>query len=63
MIKEMREKKRYTQTELSKMTGISRTYLNSLENGRIENTTTDTLRAIAKALDCKVSDIFFTGKV
>lgn len=62
-LKEMREKKRLSQEELAIKSGVSRSYISQLENGQIVNTTTDTLRKLAQALNCKISDIFFTGKV
>lgn len=59
----MREKRRLTQDELAKLSGVSRVLICNLENGTVVNTTTDTLRKIAHALNCKISDIFFTGRV
>lgn len=57
-IKEIREKKRMTQEELSKKAKVSRTIISGLESGAITVTTTDTLSKIASALGEKVSDIF-----
>ena len=48
-----------SQEELAEKANISRTTLSGLENGTIKTTTTETLLKIAKALDKKVSDIFF----
>lgn len=58
-IKEFREEKKITQEELAKKAGISRSILSGLESGAIRVTTTETLSKIAKALEKKVSDIFF----
>lgn len=49
--------KRIKQIELSKITGISKTTINSLYNDRITMVSYDTLNSICKALDCQVSDI------
>ena len=58
-IKEFREELKMTQVELSRKANVSRAIISGLENGTISVTTTDTLSKIAKALDKKVSDIFF----
>ena len=57
-IKEYREKRNLTQIELCKKANISRQTLSDLESGREVNTTAATLRRLAEALDCKISDIF-----
>ncbi len=58
-IKEVREKRGMTQEELSEKSGISRTTISDLENGKIKNTSASTMVSISKALKCKVKDIFF----
>lgn len=58
-ITEMRKKKGMTQDELARKSGVSRAIVSGLESGRITITTTQTLFKLAKALECKVSDIFF----
>lgn len=60
MIKEVREQKGMTQQELANRSGVSRAIISKLENNKATVTTTDTIRKIAIALDCNVSDIFFT---
>lgn len=57
-IKEYRERKNLSQTELAKISGVSRSIVVGLETGTYTTTTTDTLLKIAKALDVKVQDIF-----
>lgn len=57
-IKEIRESKRMTQLELCKKANVSRQTLCDLENNKEVNTTIYTLKKIANALQCKVSDIF-----
>lgn len=60
-IKEMRQKKNMTQSELAEKSGVSRTTIYFLESGAKEQTTVDTLTRIAKALGVSVSDIFFAS--
>lgn len=62
-IKEYRIKKGISQELLSKKSGVSRSIISGLETGRINTTTTSTLKKIAKALECSISDIFFTDEV
>lgn len=58
-IREMRKKRGLTQKELSEISNVSRETINLLENGAQAVTTTDTLLKLAKALNCKVSKIFW----
>lgn len=58
-VKEIREKKGLTQEDLATKSGVSRTIISGLESGTIKETSTRTLKKIAKALDINVSDIFF----
>lgn len=58
-LKEVRERKKMSQEELSEKSGISRTTISELETEKKEVTTNITLERIAKALGEKVSDIFF----
>lgn len=60
-IKEVREAKKMSQTELAEKSNVSRTVINQLETGVRRVTTTDTLVKIASALNVKVEDIFFTN--
>lgn len=62
-IKEARVERKMTQEELSAKSGVSRTIIAGLESGAIKDTTTKTLLKLATALDCRVTDIFFTDKV
>ncbi len=59
-IKELREKKNMTQVELCKKANVSRQTLVDLESGKEISTTTATLKRLADALDCKISDIFLS---
>lgn len=58
-IREVREEKNMSQEQLALKSNVSRTIISGLESGKITVTTTETLLKIAKALDRKVSDIFF----
>lgn len=58
-LKEIREKKGLSQEELSKLSKVSRTTISALENEKAEVVTNITLEKIAKALNKKVSNIFF----
>ena len=57
-IKEFREKNNLTQVELCQKANVSRQTLSDLESGKEVCTTTATLKKLADALNCKVSDIF-----
>jgi len=61
-IKEVRESKNISQEELSKKSGVSRTIISALENGKT-NTTSKTLASIAKALGVSVDQIFYASDV
>lgn len=58
-LKEIREAKKMSQEELAKESTVSRTIISELENGKTEVVTNITLEKLAKALDKKVTDIFF----
>lgn len=57
-IREIREKKKMTQEELSKLSGVSRTTIIKLENNEDVETQVGTLKAIAGALEIPVSQLF-----
>ena len=57
-LKELRTKRNMSQEELSKAANVSRQTIVNLENGESVNTTTVTLRKLADALNCSISDIF-----
>lgn len=60
VIKNIRERKKLTIYKLSKMTGINRSYLTQLENNKKFNPSLKTMYSIAKALDVKVDDLFYS---
>ena len=59
-IKEERKKAGLSQEELANASKVSRTIISGLESGRVTTTTTETLYKLAKALNKKVGDIFYT---
>ena len=52
-----RNNKKVTLVKLSKMTGISKSTLNNIENEKVSPTIAE-LEAIAKALNMKITDLF-----
>lgn len=57
-IKEIREKKRISQTELSELSGVSRATINRIENEENVVVNTKTLQKIADALNVSVKYLF-----
>lgn len=58
LVKERREKLGMSQADLVKKSGISRSTIHVIEEGGEINLKLDTMRAIAKALNCQVGTIF-----
>ena len=58
-VKEYREKENLTQEELSKKSDVSRNTISAIETGTNVNVTYEIMEKIAKALNKKVSTIFF----
>lgn len=58
-VKYYREKKGWTQEQLSEKSTVSRNTISSLETGTNTNVTYETMENIANALEEKVSTIFF----
>lgn len=56
-VKEIREMRNMTQTELCKHANVSRQILIDLESGKDVNTTVATLQKLAIVLECKVQDL------
>lgn len=52
-----RNNKKVTLVKLSKMTGVSKSTLNNIENEKVSPTIAE-LEAIAKALNMKITDLF-----
>ena len=62
-IREIREDKGLTQTELCERTGLTRATIWKLETGVDEVTTSKTLLKIAKALGVTVGELFLPQQV
>jgi len=56
-IRELRERRNHTQESLALKSGIDRTYINSVENGR-RNISVQALEKIILALDCTFKSFF-----
>ena len=59
IVKEERERQGLSQEKLAEKSGVSRTIISELENGKTEVITNVSLEKISKALNKKVVDIFF----
>lgn len=57
-VKMMREKLGWTQEKLSEISGVSRALISLLETSDETKTSTGTLLKLAKAMNCRVTDIF-----
>lgn len=53
-----RESKNFTQSELARRSGVKQSVINYIESGRTKHPRIDTARALAKALRCKLDDLF-----
>lgn len=62
-IRELREQKGMTQSELSRKSGVTRATIWKLETQNNEITTTLTLSRIAKALGVPVEELFYSLEV
>lgn len=60
MVKNIREAKKISLNELSKRTGISKSYLHDLENNKRFNVSLDKLYDIANVLNVNVKDLFYS---
>lgn len=57
-IKELREKKGYSQTHLAELSGVSRMTIIALENNEEHEAKVGTLKSLANALEVPVSELF-----
>jgi transcriptional regulator with XRE-family HTH domain len=57
MIKQLRERKGWSQSELARRAGISQGVLSDIESGRTKNPRSDTLAAIARALKVPIEKL------
>ena len=58
MLRKAREEKSWTQDELAKRAGVSRTTISQIENNKVTCVKTDTLVKLADALEQKASALF-----
>ena len=56
-LKRIREEKGFSKLRLEKVTGVARTTIRYIENGKVNNVKFGTLQKLAKALDVKVEDL------
>lgn len=57
-LKQVRQERAITQTELAEKSGISRVTISKIESGAKKVVTSDTMLKLAKALGCSMADIF-----
>lgn len=60
VIRNVRKMKNISLYRLSKITGLSYSYLSELENNKVFNPTLATMHKIANALEVKIDDLFYT---
>lgn len=60
VIKKIRENKNISLYKLSKITGLSRTYLRKIENNINTNPTLSVLEKIATSLEVDIKDLFYS---
>lgn len=60
VIKQLRESRNISRYKLSQMTGLSKTYIISLEENKKNNPTVKSLLAIANALGVNVKELFYS---
>ena len=59
-LKEMRYRRMMSASELSRRSGVNRQTIWKIENEPNKNVRSDTMLALAKALQMPITDIFFT---
>lgn len=62
-VKELREERNMTQSELEQKSGVSRATICALESGNVKVTTTKTLLKLANALNVTVNQLFSAQSV
>lgn len=55
--KDLRENKKLTIAKLSKLSGVSRSYLTEMEQQKYDNPTLNVICALCKALECTPNDL------
>lgn len=59
-LRSIRRAKDITQEELSRLSGVSRATIASIESGENRVVLSSTLLKLATALECRVEDLFFS---
>lgn len=60
VIKQLRESRNISRYKLSQMTGLSKTYIISLEENKKNNPTVKSLTVIANALNVNIKELFYS---
>ncbi len=60
-LRALREKKKFTQGDIEKRTGLRRAHISSVENGRTVQTV-ETLEKLARALAVPMYQLFYDGE-
>jgi len=60
-LRALREKKKFTQGDIEKRTGLHRAHISSVENGRTVPTV-ETLEKLARALEVPMYQLFYDGE-
>lgn len=63
LLKDKREEKGMSQSDLSEKSGVSRQTISAIENQSLDNIESKTMVKLALALECDVGDIFFKENV
>lgn len=61
-LKEIREEKKLSQTELARLSGISRVTINKIENGK-SNGNMKSIERLSEVLETSVESLFFSQSV
>lgn len=62
ILKEMREKRNYSQFQLATASGIAQQTISAIESGARKNPGIETLYPLAVALGCKLDDLYVPEK-
>lgn len=61
-LREMREKRGWTQAELSRRSGVPQPMISEIESSEVKFPRVDTLYKLAQALRCMVDDLIVTDE-
>lgn len=56
-LRQMREKKGWTQSQLAALTHLDQTTISKLESGRVSDPVHSTLKTLARVYECSIVDI------